>query len=216
MPKPVFGINGSGMHVHQSLAKSGENAFYNKKDTYGLSEIAKKFIAGQLDQAKGICMGLSPLVNSYKRLVPGYEAPVYLSWARINRSALIRVPQISNSDGKSTRVELRSPDPSCNPYLAFSLMLSAGLHGISSDLTLIAPVEENIYKMNERERSSKKIKTLPSSLGLAIEEFKKSDIAREALGEHVFERLIESNQSAWDNYRCQVSSWEIEEYLRKF
>jgi len=216
MPKPVFGINGSGMHVHQSLSKNGKNAFFDKKDEYGLSNLAKKFIAGQLDQAKGICMVLSPLVNSYKRLVPGYEAPVYLSWARINRSALIRVPQISSGAEESTRIELRSPDPSCNPYLAFSLMLAAGMHGVKNDLKLLDPVEENIYKMNEKERSSKRIKTLPDSLGSAIEEFKRSGVAGGALSKHVFDRLVESNRIEWDNYRCQVSNWEVDEYLGKF
>lgn len=213
MPKPVFGINGSGMHVHQSLSKAGKNIFYDKKDEYGLSNIARKFIAGQLDQARGICMVLSPTVNSYKRLVPGYEAPVYLSWARVNRSALIRVPQISKGNEQSTRIELRSPDPSCNPYLAFSLMLAAGLHGLENDLKLSDPIEENIYKMNDRERTSKRIKTLPDSLGNALEEFKKSDMAKDSLGEHVFSRLVESNRIEWDNYRCRVSDWEINEYL---
>lgn len=216
MPKPVFGINGSGMHVHQSLAKAGKNIFADKKDEYGLSKIAKQFIAGQLDQARGMCMVLSPLVNSYKRLVPGYEAPVYLSWARINRSALIRVPQITDDAQESTRIELRSPDPSCNPYLAFSVMLGAGMYGIKNNLDITEPVEENIYKMNDRQRNRKRIKTLPDSLGNALEEFTKSQIAREVLGDHVFERLIESNKIEWDNYRCRVSDWEVSEYLNKF
>jgi glutamine synthetase len=161
-------------------------------------------------------MVLSPLVNSYKRLVPGYEAPVYLSWARINRSALIRVPQITDDAQESTRIELRSPDPSCNPYLAFAVMLGAGMYGVSSKLEVSEPVEENIYKMNDRQRSRKRIKTLPDSLGNALEEFKKSQVAKEVLGNHIFERLIESNQIEWDNYRCRVSDWEVNEYLNKF
>jgi len=216
MPKPVFGINGSGMHVHQSLSQDGKNIFYDAKDSYSISKVAKQFIAGQLKEATGICMVMSPLVNSYKRLVPGYEAPVYLSWARINRSALIRVPRFSADNGKSARIELRSPDPSCNPYLAFSVMLAAGLSGIKLKLEPPKPVEENIYEMNDRERSRRKIKTLPDSLGSAVREFEKSDIAREALGEHCFERLIDSNKREWDEYRLRVSEWEVEQYLEKY
>lgn len=216
MPKPVFGINGSGMHVHQSLAHDEKNLFYDAKDSYGLSKIAKQFIAGQLKEATGICMVMSPLVNSYKRLVPGYEAPVYLSWARINRSALIRVPRFSSDNGKSARIELRSPDPSCNPYLAFSVMLVAGLSGIKQKMEPPKPVEENIYEMNDRERSKRKIKTLPDSLGSAVKEFEKSDIAREALGDHCFERLVDSNKLEWNEYRLRVSEWEVENYLEKY
>lgn len=217
MPKPVFGINGSGMHVHQSLAdKTGKNLFYDKNNDYNLSNLAKQFIAGQLKEAVGICMVMSPLVNSYKRLVPGYEAPVYLSWARINRSALIRVPQFSSDSQESARIELRSPDPSCNPYLAFSVMLVAGLTGVSGKLIPPTPIEENIYEMSDRERNRKKINTLPDSLGSAIKEFKKSKIAREALGEHCSLRLIDSNKIEWNEYRLRVSEWEVDEYLSKY
>ena len=214
MPKPIFGINGSGMHVHQSLSRDGKNAFYNLADEYGLSKIAKQFIAGQLREAAGICMIMSPLVNSYKRLVPGYEAPVYISWARVNRSALIRIPQFHQ--GNSARIELRSPDPSCNPYLAFSVMLAAGLSGMREKLEPPKPVEENIYEMDDTERGNRNIKTLPDSLGNAVREFEKSKIAKEALGEHCFERLIDSNKREWDEYRLRVSEWEVEEYLGKY
>lgn len=217
MPKPVFGINGSGMHVHQSLSNSsGKNLFFDKKEEYSLSKLAKKFIAGQLKEAAGICMVMSPLVNSYKRLVPGYEAPVYLSWARINRSALIRVPQFSSDNSKAARIELRSPDPSCNPYLAFSVMLRAGLNGIKENMTPPKPVEENIYEMDEEERFSRNINTLPDSLGSAIKAFEKSELARETLGEHCLERLIDSNKKSWDEYRLRVSTWEVEQYLGKY
>lgn len=217
MPKPVFGINGSGMHVHQSLADSkGKNLFYNPKDAYQLSELAKKFIAGQLNEAAGICMVMSPLVNSYKRLVPGYEAPVYISWARVNRSALIRVPRFSSDNGKSARIELRSPDPSCNPYLAFAVMLKAGLSGVAKKLQPPKPVEENIYEMADEERNTRSIKTLPDSLSAAVAEFKKSSVAKEALGEYCCDRLVDSNCQEWDGYRLQVSQWEIEKYLGKY
>lgn len=217
MPKPVFGINGSGMHVHQSLwDKAGKNLFYDKKSDYGLSNLAKQFIAGQLKEAPGICMVMSPLVNSYKRLVPGFEAPVYLSWARINRSALIRVPQFSADSYKSARIELRSPDPSCNPYLAFSVMLAAGLSGIVGKLTPPEPVEENIYEMNEAERNERNISTLPDSLGLALREFGKSQLAEATLGEHLFNRLIDSHMREWEEYRLRVSAWEVEQYLTKY
>lgn len=214
MPKPIFGINGSGMHVHQSLSKNGKNAFYDQKDEYGLSKIAKNFIAGQLKYATGICMVMSPLVNSYKRLVPGYEAPVYLSWARINRSALIRVPRFIKPE--ACRIELRSPDPSCNPYLAFSAMLVSGLAGIKEGLTAPSPIEENIYEMSDADRKLRNIGTLPDSLGSAVKEFEKSDIALRALGEHCYKRLIDSNNKEWDEYRLRVSEWETEQYLEKY
>ena len=214
MPKPIFGINGSGMHVHQSLSKKGRNVFYDAKDEYGLSKIAKRFIAGQLKYASGICMIMSPLVNSYKRLVSGFEAPVYLSWARINRSALIRVPRFIKPE--ACRIELRSPDPSCNPYLAFSAMLIAGLTGIEKQLMIPEPVEENIYEMSDADRKLRKIQTLPDSLGSAIKEFEKSDIARKSFGDYCYSRLIDSNKKEWDDYRLQVSNWEIDQYLEKY
>ena len=214
MPKPIFGINGSGMHVHQSLSKKGRNIFYDAKDEYGLSKIAKRFIAGQLKYASGICMIMSPLVNSYKRLVSGFEAPVYLSWARINRSALIRVPRFIKPE--ACRIELRSPDPSCNPYLAFSAMLIAGLTGIEKQLMISEPVEENIYEMSDADRKLRKIQTLPDSLGSAIKEFEKSDISRKSFGDYCYSRLIDSNKKEWDDYRLQVSNWEIDQYLEKY
>ncbi len=216
MPKPMYGVSGSGMHVHQSLAKNGKNLFYDGKDKYCLSDLAKQFIAGQLKEATGICMVMSPLVNSYKRLVPGYEAPVYLSWARVNRSALIRVPRFSEGNKEAARIELRSPDPSCNPYLAFSVMLGAGMKGVEEKMDPPKPVEENIYEMDEGERYSRNIKTLPDSLGAAVKEFSKSKVAKEALGDHCFERLLDSNKLEWDNYRLRVSDWEVDEYLEKY
>ena len=216
MPKPVFGINGSGMHVHQSLWKNGENIFFKSSDSYLLSTIAKQFLAGQLKEAAGICLVMSPLVNSYKRLVPGYEAPVYLSWAHINRSALIRIPQFSISNKNAARIELRSPDPSCNPYLAFSVMLATGLAGIKQKLEISKPIEENIYEMNDNQRKLKKIKTLPDSLGAAISVYEKSKIAELSLGEHIFERLLDSRKKDWDEYRIRISEWETEKYLKKF
>lgn len=216
MPKPLFGINGSGMHVHQSLWKNGENAFFKASDRYLLSTAAKQFIAGQLKEAAGICLVMSPLVNSYKRLVPGYEAPVYLSWAHINRSALIRIPKFSAENKNGARIELRSPDPSCNPYLAFSTMLAAGLSGIKQKLEPPKPIEENIYEMNDNQRKLRKIKTLPDSLGAAIVAYEKSSVAEESLGQHVFERLLDARKKEWSEFRIRISEWETENYLKKF
>ncbi len=216
MPKPVFGINGSGMHVHQSLWKGGKNAFFSSSDKYFLSTLAKQFIAGQLKEAPGICAVTSPLVNSYKRLVPGYEAPVYLSWARVNRSALIRIPRFSADNQSAARIELRCPDPSCNPYLAFSAMLLAGMSGIKDKLDPPKPIEENIYEMNDNQRKLRKIKTLPDSLGSAIAVYEKSKLAEAALGQHIFDRLRESRRREWNEYRIRISSWEEETYLKKF
>lgn len=216
MPKPVFGINGSGMHVHQSLWKNSKNAFFSATDKYFLSTLAKQFIAGQLHEAAGICVVTSPLVNSYKRLVPGYEAPVYLSWARVNRSALIRVPRFSADNPNAARIELRCPDPSCNPYLAFSAMLLAGMSGIKDKLEPPKPVEENIYEMNENQLKLRKIKTLPDSLGSAIAVYEKSKLAEQSLGAHIFSRLCDSRKREWNEYRLRVSNWEEETYLKKF
>ena len=215
MPKPIYGINGSGMHTHQSLAfvDSSENAFADPSDPYGLSDVAKHFIAGQLHHARGMCAILAPLVNSYKRLVPGYEAPVYISWARVNRSALIRVPKTSPGDLRATRIELRCPDPSCNPYLAFAVMLKCGLDGIKRKLPVPEPVEENLYHFDERELRRRNIGTLPATLGEALEELKRDDVVAEALGEHVLERFIEAKTLEWDQYRTYVSPWELERYL---
>lgn len=214
MPKPLFGINGSGMHVHQSLFdEQGNNAFSDPKDEYGLSQLARYFIAGQLAHARGMSAVLAPLVNSYKRLVPGYEAPVYVSWARTNRSALIRVPRINPDRPKATRLELRCPDPSCNPYLAFAVMLKAGLDGVKRKLAAPDPVEENLYAFDESELAKRQIRTLPGSLGEAIEELKADELVHEALGAHVYERFVEAKTIEWNDYRTYVSPWELERYL---
>ncbi|MEP7081619.1 MAG: glutamine synthetase family protein [Chloroflexota bacterium] len=218
MPKPFFGINGSGMHTHQSLwdIKKGRNAFSDPKDPYGLSLTARQYIAGTLDHARGMIAVLAPLVNSYKRLVPGYEAPVYVGWARINRSALIRIPQISKGSLNSTRMELRCPDPSTNPYLAFACMLAAGLDGIERKLTPPDPVEENLYHFDAAKLESRKIKQLPGTLREALNELEADKVIREALGEHVFERFVEAKTEEWDEYRTQVSTWEVDRYLEAF
>ena len=215
MPKPFFGINGSGMHCHQSLAHSGtgENAFFDGSDEYGLSEVAKHFIAGQLEHARGMAAILAPLVNSYKRLVPGYEAPLHISWARINRSALIRVPQTTRGRVESTRIELRCPDPSCNPYLAFAVMLAAGLDGIRRKLAPPRPVEENLYHFDDQMIVKHAIGSLPGTLKEALDELGRDEVVRQALGEHVYEWFVEAKMSEWDEYRKRVSPWELERYL---
>jgi glutamine synthetase len=215
MPKPIYGINGSGMHCHQSLAsiEDGRNLFADPADEYGLSDLARRFIAGQLAHAPGMCAVLAPLVNSYKRLVPGFEAPVYISWARVNRSALIRVPRTSPGRTQATRIELRCPDPSCNPYLAFAVMLAAGLDGIERDLPFPEPVEENLYHFDESELSRREIRTLPGTLGEAIAELERDEVVLEALGEHVASRFIEAKRLEWDAFRAYVSPWELERYL---
>ena len=218
MPKPIFGINGSGMHVHQSLAHvdSGKNAFVDLDDEYGLADVAKHFIAGQLHHARGMCAVLAPLVNSYKRLVPGYEAPVYISWARVNRSALIRVPKITPGQTQATRIELRCPDPSCNPYLAFAVMLKAGLDGVKRKLPLPEPVEENLYHFDESELKRRNIGTLPATLGDALDVLSRDTVVQEALGEHVYERFVEAKSLEWDQFRMYVSPWELERYLEVY
>jgi glutamine synthetase len=218
MPKPFFGINGSGMHTHQSLwdLKKGRNAFADPKDGYGLSDVARSYVAGILAHARGMIAVLAPLVNSYKRLVPGYEAPVYIGWARINRSALIRIPQISQGQLNSTRIELRCPDPASNPYLAFACMLAAGLDGIDRKLTPPEPVEENLYHFDAAKLESRKIKQLPGTLREALEELRSDPVIAAALGEHVFERFVEAKTEEWDEYRMQVTSWEVERYLEAF
>jgi glutamine synthetase len=216
MPKPIFGINGSGMHTHQSFSdlegKKG-NLFADQDDGYGLSKIAKQYIAGQLKHARGMCAVLAPLVNSYKRLVPGYEAPVYISWARVNRSALIRVPQNRPDKPGATRVELRCPDPTCNPYLAFAVMLRAGLEGIENDMDIPDPVEENLYHFDENELRRRNIKTLPGSLHDALEEMAKDELVRETLGDHITDRLLEAKTAEWNEFRMRVTQWELDRYL---
>ena len=216
MPKPLFGVNGSGMHTHMSLFKDGENAFYDANDPYGLSELARHFIAGILAHAKGMIAILAPTVNSYKRLVPGYEAPVYISWARNNRSALVRIPRINPRQPKATRIELRCPDPTTNPYLAFAVMLAAGLDGIERKLALSAPVEEDLYHMGLDERTERQVDALPGSLGEAIAHLKRDSVVREALGDHLYTRFIEAKTQEWDEYRMQVSEWEHQRYLAIF
>jgi glutamine synthetase len=214
LPKPIRGINGSGMHVHQSLAyaATGKNAFADPGDAHGLSKIAKHFIAGQLAHARGMCAILAPLVNSYKRLVAGYEAPVNISWARINRSALIRVPRATSAE--TTRIELRNPDPSCNPYLAFAVMLSAGLDGIRRELTVPEATDENIYLLEKQGKSSLSI--LPGSLNQALDALEADDVIREALGAHTFERFLSGKRLEWEDYRMDVTPWELKEYLASY
>ncbi|TET74488.1 MAG: glutamine synthetase, partial [Dehalococcoidia bacterium] len=213
MPKPVFGINGSGMHVHQSLFKEERNAFFDEKDPYHLSKTAKCYVAGLLKHAPEITSVTNQWVNSYKRLVPGYEAPVYLSWARRNRSDLIRVPEYQPGKEKATRIELRSPDPACNPYLAFSVMLAAGLEGIEKGYEAPEPVEENVYEMSDGERERRGIGTLPGSLIEAIQLTEKSEVVRKALGDHVFDAFIQNKKIEWDHYRTHVSEYELKRYL---
>jgi len=213
MPKPVFGINGSGMHVHQSLFKDGRNAFFDAHDPYYLSKTAKHYVAGLLKHAPEITSVTSQWVNSYKRLVPGYEAPVYLSWARRNRADLIRVPEYQPGKENATRIEFRSPDPACNPYLAFSVMLAAGLEGIEKGYKVPDPIEENVYEMTDEERQKRGIGTLPASLWEAIQLTEKSDLVRRALGEHVFEAFIKNKKIEWDQYRVQVTEYELKKYL---
>ncbi len=213
LPKPIRGINGSGMHVHQSLTytANGINAFSDMGDQHGLSKIAKHFIAGQLAHARGMCAILAPLVNSYKRLVAGYEAPVSISWARINRSALIRVPRASSSE--STRLELRCPDPSCNPYLAFTVMLAAGLDGIRRELTVSEATEENIY---QADKPSKSQDILPTSLNQALKALEEDEVVRNALGAHTHEVFINAKRVEWEDYRLEVTNWELENYLSNY
>ena len=213
MPKPVFGINGSGMHVHQSLFKGDRNAFFDKGDEYYLSKMAKCYIAGLLKHAPEITAIANQWINSYKRLVPGYEAPVYLSWARRNRADLIRVPEYKPGKENATRVEFRSPDPACNPYLAFSVMLAAGLEGIEKEYEIPDPIEENVYEMTEEERERRGIGTLPASLWEATQLAEKSELVRKTLGDHVFDAFIKNKKIEWDNYRTQVTDYELKRYL---
>ena len=211
MPKPLFGTNGSGMHTHQSLfTPSGKNVFFDPNGAHQLSQIAKQFIAGILKYIKEITLILNPTVNSYKRLVPGYEAPTYISWANRNRSSLIRIP---SKRGLSTRCELRSPDLSGNPYLQFAVMLAAGLQGIKEKSVPPDPVEKNIYSLNERERKRYGIEHLPESLGHALSLASESKLLRDVLGDHVFENLIYVKTNEWGSYRMQVSEWEVKHYL---
>ena len=213
MPKPVFGENGSGMHTHMSLFDGDTNAFFDADAPYHLSGLARGFIAGILEHAREICSVLAQWVNSYKRLVPGYEAPVYVSWARRNRSALVRVPMYKPGNEKATRMEVRCPDPACNPYLAFSVMLAAGLKGIEEGYELGDPIEADIFEMTPEERAERGITSLPGNLGEAIAATEDSELVREALGDHVFEKFIENKKIEWDAYRTHVSQYELDKYL---
>jgi glutamine synthetase len=213
MPKPVFGENGSGMHVHQSLFKGKRNAFYDADDKYNLSEMAKHYIAGLMRHAPEITAITNQWVNSYKRLVPGYEAPVYVSWARRNRSAMVRVPMYKPGKETATRMEFRSPDPACNPYLAFAVMLGAGMEGIEKKYELPDPIEEDIFEMNPAERKAHGITDLPGNLYAAILEAEKSELVRKVLGDHIFDKFIENKKIEWDKYRTHVSQFELDRYL---
>lgn len=213
MPKPMYGKPGSGMHTHMSLFKGERNAFYDADGDYGMSATARAFTAGLLTHSKEICSILAQWVNSYKRLVPGYEAPVYIAWSHRNRSALVRVPAFKPGKESAARVELRSPDPACNPYLAFSLMLAAGLAGIDNKYELPQPMEKNLYELTERERREMGIESLPPSLGEALAETERSDLVRKTLGDHVFDRFLELKKLEWDEFCTQVTQWEVERYL---
>jgi glutamine synthetase len=213
MPKPLFGENGSGMHTHQSLFADGRNAFYSEGEHYHLSDTARAYIAGLLKHAREIAALFAPNVNSYKRLVPGYEAPVYCAWSQRNRSALVRVPMYQPGKEQATRCELRCPDPSCNPYLTFAAMLHAGLEGIEKGYDIPEPMEKNLYDLSHDERVERGIEQLPETLGEAIEVLASSDLVRKALGDHIFERYVEIKREEWEEYRVQVTRWELERYL---
>ena len=214
MPKPIAGINGSGMHTHMSLFENGENAFHDPDDEFNLSDTARSFLAGVLDHAPALTAVCNPTVNSYKRLVPGYEAPVYVAWSDVNRSALVRKPAARVP--AASRIELRSPDPSCNPYLALAAILQAGLDGIERDLDAPDPVRENIYDFDEETRKEYGIETLPANLGEAVEALEDDEVVMSALGPHVGEKFVEAKRAEYDEYRAQVSDWELDRYLSKF
>jgi glutamine synthetase len=213
MPKPLFGKNGSGMHTHQSLFRDGRNAFFDPDDPYHLSDVGKAFIAGQLRHAREISSIFAQWVNSYKRLVPGYEAPVYVAWSRRNRSALVRVPMYHPGKEQATRMELRCPDPACNPYLTFAVLLQAGLEGIEHGYELPDPMEKNLYHLSPEDRRRLGIEQLPETLGEAIELTAQSELVLRSLGEHTFNRYIEIKRQEWEDYRVQVTPWELERYL---
>ncbi len=213
MPKPIFGINGSGMHVNMSLCRDGKNAFSNPKDKEGLSQTAYQFMAGVLEHIRGIVAITNPLVNSYKRLVPGYEAPVYIAWSAKNRSPLIRIP---GARGAGTRIELRCPDPSCNPYLALAVILRAGLDGIKRELKPCEPVNQNIFHMTDAQRKAAGIGSLPGGLKRAIEAMQEDGLVRDTLGEHIYGKYVEAKNNEWDSYRIQVHQWELDRYLARY
>jgi len=213
MPKPILTENGSGMHVHQSLLREGKNAFFDPEDEFNLSDVAKRFIAGIMKHASEIIAVTDQWVNSYKRLVPGYEAPVYNSWARRNRSTMIRVPLYQPGKEMATRFEFRAPDPACNPYLAFAVLLSAGLAGIEGNYDLPDPIEENIFQMTPEEKARRGITELPGNLYAAIRAVSQSELVKETLGDHMFEQFVRNKEIEWDNYRIHVSRYELEKYL---
>ncbi len=218
LPKPLYGVNGSGLHMHQQLVSlaTGQNAFVDAKGDYGLSEVARYFIAGQLAHARALCAILAPLVNSYKRLVPGFEAPSHVNWGRVNRQALIRVPRLSTNPQTSMRVELRCSDPSCNPYLALAVMLRAGLDGIQRKLTLPPPMDESLFLRDERERSRSHARLLPATLGEALEALREDTFIRETLGDSIYEGFLDAKRIEWAEYGTQVHTWELERYLPVF
>lgn len=213
MPKPLFGENGSGMHAHMSIFKNGRNLFFEEGKPYHLSDMARYFIAGILRHINEFTLVTNQWVNSYKRLVPGYEAPVYLSWGRRNRSSLIRVPMYRDGKEKATRIELRSADSACNPYIAFSLMLAAGLKGVEGKYDLEEPIEKNIFHMTNKERDELGIKMLPGTLEEAIKAAETSDLMRDTLGDHMFESLLANKRAEWDEYRIHVTGFEVKKYM---
>ncbi len=213
MPKPIFGQNGSGMHTHQSLFRDGENVFYDPEGEFELSDLMRHYIGGLKDHARGIAAVTNPLVNSYKRLVPGYEAPVNVAWSRRNRSPMIRIP---DRRGVGTRVEFRMPDPSCNPYLALAVQLAAGLDGIRREVDPGPPVDTNVWNLTEEERERYDMTTLPANLGEAVDELEANDVLREALGEHILTHFIAAKREEWSNYIAQVTDWELREYLATY
>jgi glutamine synthetase len=213
MPKPIFGENGSGMHTHQSLFNEGRNAFFDGDDEWNLSAAGKAFIAGQLRHARELSAVFAQWVNSYKRLVPGYEAPVYVAWSRRNRSALIRIPLYKPGAEQATRAEIRCPDPACNPYLTFAALLHAGLEGIEQGYELPEPMETNLYHLTAEQRKERGIVSLPETLGEAVDELAGSELVRKALGPHIFDRYVELKRAEWDEYRVQLTEWELKKYL---
>jgi glutamine synthetase len=213
MPKPIYGINGSGMHTNISLYKNGKNIFYDESDKLGLSQEAYWFVGGLIAHAREIAALTNPIVNSYKRLIPGYEAPVYITWSAGNRSPLIRIPVVR---GANTRVELRCPDPSCNPYLALAGILAAGLDGIENNINPSTPKNVNIFSMTNEQMQKEGIMTLPQSLKEAIDEMKNSSLVRKVLGNHIFEKYIEAKEEEWNDYCRQITPWELKHYLTKY
>jgi glutamine synthetase len=213
MPKPLFGENGSGMHTHMSLFKDGRNQFFSGDEAYHLSPAGKQFIAGLLRHARELSAVFAQWVNSYKRLVPGYEAPVYVAWSQRNRSALVRIPLYKPGSEQGTRAEIRCPDPACNPYLTFAALLHAGLEGIARGYELAPPMETNLYHLSSEERAERGIVSLPETLGEAVEEFSRSDLMRRAFGDHIFDAYVKLKRAEWDDYRVQHTQWEVDRYL---